>query len=327
MAGRKAKAGLDYFSFDTSFFSDLRIRKLIKYQSGKAVTVYAYLLCTIYEQGYYMRWDNELPFIISEATGYDEAYIQEVVKCCMNIGLFSKDLFETEGVLTSKGIQERYDLLVKLKKWRIKISEFSLISSEEMVINSEEMKDLRNLCDEREREKERENERRKGKKSTSISSEEIPPDLKTGKGEEESPPVAAAPPFFLPTFVDIDLLKEKVFSDKDFFVRIYVGWGLSQDYVYEWLVAFNSWLRYQGEVKKLEKDYRKHFGNWLKTQDLQSNPKDYSPITKPENGNSKSNSGGGKSPHGQSAGAIKLARSLAADLGIPDNEGTGDPVR
>ena len=104
--GRNVKKGLDYFPFDVDFFQDIKIRKLIKYQRGKAVTVYALLLCLIYKNGYYMLWDEELPFILSEQTGFEEAYIQEVVKCCLALGLFSKELFDKEKVLTSIGIQE-----------------------------------------------------------------------------------------------------------------------------------------------------------------------------------------------------------------------------
>ena len=106
--GRNRKLGLDYFSMDVDFFQDIRIRKLIKYQGGKAVTVYALLLCIIYKQGYYVRWDDELPFIISEQTGFEEASIQEVFKCCLIVGLFSKKLYDSDKVITSKGIQERW---------------------------------------------------------------------------------------------------------------------------------------------------------------------------------------------------------------------------
>ena len=106
--GRNRKLGLDYFPMDVDFFQDIRIRKLIKYQGGKAVTVYALLLCIIYKQGYYGRWDDELPFIISEQTGFEEAYIQEVFKCCLIVGLFSKKLYDSDKVITSKGIQERW---------------------------------------------------------------------------------------------------------------------------------------------------------------------------------------------------------------------------
>lgn len=106
--GRNRKLGLDYFPMDVDFFQDIRIRKLIKYQGGKAVTIYALLLCIIYKQGYYMRWDDELPFIISEQTGFEEAYIQEVFKCCLIVGLFSKKLYDSDKVITSKGIQKRW---------------------------------------------------------------------------------------------------------------------------------------------------------------------------------------------------------------------------
>ena len=104
---RTAKQGLGYFPFDIDFFQDLRIRKLIK-------------------DGYYIRWDEELPFIISEQTGYDEAYIREVIQCCLNIGLFSKELFRTEGVLTSKGIQVRYMNINRLCKRVATVSVYDL---------------------------------------------------------------------------------------------------------------------------------------------------------------------------------------------------------
>lgn len=128
---RTIKRGLDYFPFDVDFFQDIRIRKLIKYQGGKAVTVYALLLCTIYKNGYYAEWDKELPFIISEQSGYTEAYIQEVIDCCLNIGLLSKDLFESAKVLTSKGIQERYRRICSSSRRTSVIDEYNLIPAEE----------------------------------------------------------------------------------------------------------------------------------------------------------------------------------------------------
>lgn len=136
---RKPKKGLTYFPMDIDIFQDIKIRKLIKYQGGKAISVYAYLLCSIYKDGYYMRWDHELPFIVSEVTGYDEAYIHEVIKSCLNIGLFSKELYDAEKILTSKGIQERFVLVMKNLNRVSEISEFNLISSQETAISSQEM--------------------------------------------------------------------------------------------------------------------------------------------------------------------------------------------
>lgn len=124
---RIAKSGLEYFPFDIDFFQDIRIRKLIKRQGGKAVTVYALLLCLIYKNGYYMQWDDELPFIGSEMSGFDEAYISEVIKSCLTLGLFDKNLYDTEQVLTSRGIQVRYCNIQRLNKRMSRIDKYSLI--------------------------------------------------------------------------------------------------------------------------------------------------------------------------------------------------------
>lgn len=127
---RIAKSGLEYFPFDIDFFQDIKIRKLIKRQGGKAVTVYALLLCLIYKNGYYMQWDEELPFIGSELSGFEEAYVSEVIKTCLSLGLFDKNMLDTENVLTSKGIQVRYCNIQRLNKRMSRIDKYSLMSDE-----------------------------------------------------------------------------------------------------------------------------------------------------------------------------------------------------
>ena len=134
--GRKKKIGLTWFRMDVDIFQDIKVRKLIRRQGGKAFTVYALLLGDIYRNGYYMRWDTELPFIISEQTGYDEVYIQEVIKSCLSLGLFSEKLFNTEGVLTSRGIQTRYLDALNYMKRKAEIEEYSLLSDEDYDENS-----------------------------------------------------------------------------------------------------------------------------------------------------------------------------------------------
>ena len=135
--GRARKIGLDYFAFDIDFFDDIRTRKLIKYQGAKAISVYTLLLCTIYKSGYYIKWDDELSLIFSDKTGYDEAYIGEVVRCCVNVGLLDKEMFD-KGVLTSEWIQDRYSKISRTTKRICAMDEYCLISSEEKPISSEE---------------------------------------------------------------------------------------------------------------------------------------------------------------------------------------------
>ena len=69
---RPVKATLEYFPMDIDFFQDLKVRKLKRFQGGKAVTVYAALLCIIYRDGYYTKWDEDMAFVLSEITNYEQ---------------------------------------------------------------------------------------------------------------------------------------------------------------------------------------------------------------------------------------------------------------
>jgi hypothetical protein len=130
--GRHKKQGLEYFPFDTDLFYDLKVRKLVKYQGGRAITVYAYLLSCVYRNGYYMEWDADLPFVCSEITGFDEDYIFAVLECCLTVGLFDRALFEEHNVLTSAGIQSRYKrILSQATRRRCFISEYNLLDDED----------------------------------------------------------------------------------------------------------------------------------------------------------------------------------------------------
>lgn len=181
--GRKKELGLSYFPFDIDTFSDIKIRKLIKYQGGKAVVVYTLLLCLIYKGGYYMRWDKELPFIISEQTGFEEAYIQEVIKNCLALGLFSKELFDSDGILTSKGIQYRYQDIMNLCRRSGNIFEYKLISSEEKPISSEvipissEEKPINSAKSTQRKEKKIEIKKESKKKTTETAQRFRPPSI------------------------------------------------------------------------------------------------------------------------------------------------------
>ena len=135
---RPAKPGLDYFPLDTDMFCDMRIRRLIRRCGGEAVAVYTLLLCTVYRSGYYIVADDDLSFMLSEQSGLDEAYILKVISSCIDIGLFDKTLYNSDRVLTSRAIQERYRTICTQCHRTSIISDFSLIKSEETPVKSEE---------------------------------------------------------------------------------------------------------------------------------------------------------------------------------------------
>ena len=248
--GRSEKYGLSYYPFDIDFFQDLKIRKLIKYQGGKAVTVYALLLCLIYKGGYYMRWDEELPFIISEQTGFEEAYIQEVIKSCLALGLFSKETFDNHRILTSKGIQERYQSISKSIRRVTKMEEYNLISSEEKGISSEE-KGISS-------EKSSISSEEKGISSekTPISSDRIEEnrkEIKENSTKVESKKVGNVR-FLPPSMSEVKkYILEKGFSvDAENFVNFYEskGWFVGKNKMKNWKAADATWEKREREQPK-----------------------------------------------------------------------------
>lgn len=250
--GRNKKNGLDYFPFDIDLFQDIRIRKLIKYQSGKAVTVYTLLLCIIYKDGYYMRWDKELPFIISEQTGFEEAYILEVINSCLKLGLFHNELYVSDGILTSKGIQERYKKICDLCRRNSEISEFPLISSEEKIIPSEE-KPINSA-------KSTQSKSKVKKKKELLSSES------NKKNEPKGSPLTPSHPGFNPDLVEkpLDECKKILEANIAWIETVCMQQYISTSQFKDYLDEFFKDMACRDVGMKSPKDARSHFASWLK---------------------------------------------------------------
>lgn len=109
MAGRPIKQGIDYFPLDTSFFSDVKIRKIARACGPNAASVLICLLCNIYrDNGYYIVWDEDLPFCIADEVGVSEGCVKEVLLKAVQVGFFDVEKHSAYGILTSSGIQKRF---------------------------------------------------------------------------------------------------------------------------------------------------------------------------------------------------------------------------
>ena len=107
--GRMVKKGLDYFPLDVKFFDDVKIRKMRKRAGLESVPVLLYLLCQIYgQEGYYMIWDEDSIFFCADDLGLEEEKVTAVVQAALQFDVFSTEMFQRHGILTSRGIQERY---------------------------------------------------------------------------------------------------------------------------------------------------------------------------------------------------------------------------
>lgn len=137
MANR-AKTGLEYFPLEVTLFSDIKCRKMIRKYGSDAITLYIYLLCRIYEDGYYIELDEDLLFFAAETLKMDEDLVNEMLNFMLKIGIFDENLAKKEKLLTSKGIQIRYSEIAKIARRKKIVEKFSLINVQLSPINVQE---------------------------------------------------------------------------------------------------------------------------------------------------------------------------------------------
>lgn len=119
MAGRNIKQGLVFFTFDCDLFKDRKVRLLERQHPRVGTLVYLYALCEIYrDKGYYVPADDILYDEIETSIKLELGEGAEVIASCVKFGLFNKEIYNSFGVLTSLGIQRRYNEAVRNSRRR-----------------------------------------------------------------------------------------------------------------------------------------------------------------------------------------------------------------
>ncbi len=118
MAG-KPKKRIDYAGWSVDIFSnDIKIDKLLDAQGWQGFGIYFYLCQMAFgSEGYYYEWCYDLCASTARKMGggVGAGTVKETVDYCLQIGLFDKWLFDRWGVLTSRGIQKSYLVVLKSK--------------------------------------------------------------------------------------------------------------------------------------------------------------------------------------------------------------------
>lgn len=125
MAGRPTKQGIDYFPVDVGFFEDIKVRKIARACGSQSTSILICLLCNIYKnEGYYILWDEDLPFVIADTVGVSEGAVKEVILKAIQVDFFSKEMYDAHKILTSHGIQKRFFLATYQRKETTIIKEY-----------------------------------------------------------------------------------------------------------------------------------------------------------------------------------------------------------
>ncbi|MDR0385608.1 MAG: DUF4373 domain-containing protein [Prevotellaceae bacterium] len=235
---RTSKTGIDYFPFDIDFFQDEKIQFVSARfgMKGEAVTVR--LMCKIYRNGYYTEFNDDTALLFAKGVGdgCQDSCVKDVVYELLKRGFFDRSIFERFGILTSRGIQNRYFEAVKRYRQVEAIREYLLVDVSKMInVNINSINVNINPQIERENEKEKEKERE------SYAHTREAPDF-------------SSEIFFIP--------KLKEFSGASWLEEAGMKLHISPQIL---LSLFNEFCDIQelGNYSNTVNDFRKHFVNWL----------------------------------------------------------------
>lgn len=126
---RKTKPGLDYFPFDVDFFDDPKVELISSEFETKGDSIMIRLMCRIYRNGYYLPWDKDQSLLFAKRVGNSVtgALVEEVVQGLIRRSFFDKGVYDSFGILTSKGIQTRYIDAKERAKEVVFFKEYALI--------------------------------------------------------------------------------------------------------------------------------------------------------------------------------------------------------
>ena len=176
--GRQFKEGLDYFAMNCQLDDGI---KLIQAEFGlKGFAVVVKLLQKIYGgHGYYCEWNDDLLLLFMSENGVDgdsKNLIEEIVRACIKRQLFSSDIYERYGILTSPRIQEQY-LNAVSRRGNVKLEKACLLIDVDKKYISADIKpisvDINPINADKKPQRKEEKRKEEKKKSEKESSEKI----------------------------------------------------------------------------------------------------------------------------------------------------------
>ena len=105
--------GINYFPIGVNFMEVIEAKYGIK---GPAIVLK--LLCKIYKEGYYIRWDEEQCLIFANKAGREvqAAEVQGIIEILFIKGIMDRNSYLENGILTSESIQKVWMEATKRRK-------------------------------------------------------------------------------------------------------------------------------------------------------------------------------------------------------------------
>ena len=105
---RPYKKGLDFWPKDTAFYSDSKVRKIIRREGAAGAAILDGIFCTIYREGWYLTLDDDIIEDIAEMLYVSAEKVKKVIEIAVEVGFFHEGFYRKNSTLTSLSLQSRY---------------------------------------------------------------------------------------------------------------------------------------------------------------------------------------------------------------------------
>jgi hypothetical protein len=256
---RPIKDGFVYFNFDVDFLLDHKIKAVRGRFGCDGLMLYIYILCLIYDKGYYIQLDDDFADIASDDLKMSTDKIGLILNFLLNKSLFDDKLFSADKVLTSRSIQRRFQAMAKSKKRDVEVNKNFWIlekSETESFIKVTHFRDL----SEKNTDKSEKNDTNKNKvNKIKINKNKIKDNIGTDK------PSRKRTVFKKPTVEEIfEYCRERGNTvDPEHFYDYYEskGWTVGKQPMKDWKACVRNWERNGYDVKRVNTPQKKQTSN------------------------------------------------------------------
>ena len=110
--------GINYFPVGVNFMEENAMEVIEAKYGIKGAAIVLKLLCKIYKEGYFIRWDEEQCLIFANKAGREVqvAEVQGIIEILFIKGIMDKNSYLENGILTSESIQKVWMEATKRRK-------------------------------------------------------------------------------------------------------------------------------------------------------------------------------------------------------------------
>ena len=121
--------GINYFPVGVNFMEENAMEVIEAKYGIKGAAIVLKLLCKIYKEGYFIRWDEEQCLIFANKAGREVqvAEVQGIIEILFIKGILDRNSYLENGILTSANIQKVWMEATKRRKRDLKALSYLLV--------------------------------------------------------------------------------------------------------------------------------------------------------------------------------------------------------